>query len=81
MHLFYGIVFKHSRDITVLIALLWLNIVYYSSLFSGLEPNTAQGRWPRAVWPRAVLVSRSHPCAIFSSFYRSTVIPTLVENS
>ena len=32
MHLFYGIVFKHSRDITILIALLWFSIVHFVSV-------------------------------------------------
>jgi len=33
VNLFYGIVFKHSRDITILIDLLWFSIVHYSNLF------------------------------------------------
>ena len=31
MHLFCGIVFKHSRDITIV--LLWSSIVHYSNLY------------------------------------------------
>jgi len=33
VHLFYGIVFKHSRGITILFVLLWFSIAHYSSLF------------------------------------------------
>jgi len=33
VHLFYGIVFKYDRVITVLIVLLWFSIVHYCSLF------------------------------------------------
>ena len=33
VYLFYGIVFKHSMVISILIVLLWFSIVHYSSLF------------------------------------------------
>ena len=33
MHFLYGMAFKLSRDATILIVLLWFNIMQYSSLF------------------------------------------------